>query len=211
MLQCENLACRRGERMLFSGLDFALSAGEVLLLTGPNGSGKSSLMRMLAGLLGRASGRIVWNGHDIDDDIDLYRLDLIYAGHADAVKPGLTAREQLAFHAELMGAGRTDHPQIDQTLERIGLGAKGTMPGRHFSAGQKRRLNLARLLVAPRKLWLLDEPTTSLDAAGVAMLATLVDEHRKAGGMVIAATHADLPVTSARILELGRVSRSAAA
>lgn len=185
------LACERGGRTVFSGLRFAAPAGGVLLLAGANGSGKSSLLRLMAGLATPAAGTLSWAGTAIADDPDGHRARLAWVGHADAVKPVLTVARNLADWAALAGAAGTLRPgtAIDTALAAVGLGRLGPIPARHLSAGQRRRLALARLALSAAPLWLLDEPTTALDEDGVARLAGLLDGHCAGGGIVIAATH----------------------
>lgn len=196
MLEARDLACLRGERVVFAGLSFALEAGGALLLTGANGAGKSSLLRLLAGLLAPAEGALLWQGEDALADRPAHAARLRYVGHGDALKPALTARENLAFFARLWGGA------VDPALEALGLDALAELPARVLSAGQKRRLGLARLALAPAPLWLLDEPTTGLDTASVGRLGALLARHRDAGGMVLAATHLPLPLPGARELRL---------
>lgn len=197
MLEARDLACLRGEqRVVFAGLSFTLDAGGALLLTGANGAGKSSLLRLLAGLLAPAEGVLLWQGEDALADRAAHARRLRYVGHGDALKPALTARENLGFFARLWGG------EVDAALAALGLGALADLPARVLSAGQKRRLGLARLALAPADLWLLDEPTTGLDAASVERLGTLLAAHRAAGGIVIAATHLPLPLPDARELRL---------
>jgi heme exporter protein A len=194
----ENLTCIRGERLVFRGLSFRLAAGGALVLRGPNGAGKSSLLRVCAGFLAPAEGRLTWDGAAVDD-WDAQRARLAYVSHHDAIKPALTLRDNLVFWAALAG-----HGDVDTTLERFGLAALAKTPGRHLSAGQKRRANLARLALSDAPLWLLDEPTTALDTASVARLADAVAAHRAKGGVVMAATHIDLSFGGAEVLEFGR-------
>jgi len=198
MLEAQGLGIIRGERPVFAGLDLSVAAGEALVLRGPNGAGKSTLLRLLAGLLSATVGRITWNGAAIDDD---HGRRLRYAGHGDALKPALTARENLAFWARFEGGG-----DVDGALDRLGLSTLADLPAGILSAGQKRRLGLARLALCPRPLWLLDEPTVSLDAAAVEMLAGLIADHRAAGGMVVVATHDGLALEDARTLVLEKAS-----
>jgi heme exporter protein A len=198
MLEAQGLGIIRGERPVFAGLDLAVAAGEALVLRGPNGAGKSTLLRLLAGLLSATVGRITWNGAAIDDE---HGRRLRYAGHGDALKPALTARENLAFWARFEGGGA-----VEGALERLGLSTLADLPAGILSAGQKRRLGLARLALAPRPLWLLDEPTVSLDAAAVDMLAGLIADHRAGGGMVVVATHDGLALEDARTLVLEKAS-----
>jgi heme exporter protein A len=186
---------------LFSGLDFALPAGEALVVTGPNGAGKSSLLRAIAGLLPLASGRIALEGGDPELGAG---AQAHYAGHADAQKGALTARENLAFWAATLQGESAGPAPIgpEAALDRLGLAHVLDFPVGYLSAGQKRRVALARLLVARRPLWLLDEPTSALDAAAQARFAEIMRAHLAAGGLIVAATHAPLGI-EARALRLG--------
>ena len=194
------VVCVRGERRVFAGLDFAISAGGLLVLTGPNGSGKSSLLRVMAGLLRPAQGALYWGGTPVADDPEAQRDRLHYLGHLDAVKPVLTAAENLAFWAALHGGAAAE---VARALAAFDLTALARVPGRMLSAGQKRRVALARLLAAPAEVWLLDEPTVGLDTASLARLGAAIAEHRAAGGRVVAATHAPLDAEGAETLDLG--------
>jgi heme exporter protein A len=196
MLEGQELACWRGERTVFAGLSFRLEAGGALLLTGANGAGKSSLLRLLAGLLPAAEGRLLWEGEDALADRVTHARRLRYLGHGDALKPSLTAAENLGFYAKLWGG------EIAPALAALGLTGLSDLPARVLSSGQKRRLALARLALAPAALWLLDEPTVGLDAASVERLGALLADHRGRGGMVLAATHLPLPLPEARELRL---------
>ena len=195
----EGLACRRGERLVFQGLDCRLPAGGALVLTGPNGSGKSSLLRVLASLLAPAVGRLSWGGAAITEDPPGYRALIHYVGHLDAVKPALNPREMLLFWAELRGAAR---PGIDRALAAFALDPVADWPCRWLSAGQRRRLALARLVAAPAPVWLLDEPTAGLDSDGEARLAAAIAAHRAAGGRVALATHQPIAIEGAAVLAL---------
>jgi heme exporter protein A len=197
------LACVRGGRVVFAGLDFAVAAGEALVLLGPNGSGKSSLLRVMAGLLQPATGTVGWDGRRLADNPEDHAARTHYLGHHDAVKPVLTVAENLRFWARLHEphaekAGRA----VEAALARFGLAHLATIPGKMLSAGQKRRTNLARLLAAPSPLWLLDEPTTALDKASIGTLEAVLAEHRAAGGMVVLSTHTDIDLPGARTLHL---------
>ncbi|MBC9205942.1 heme ABC exporter ATP-binding protein CcmA [Roseomonas aerophila] len=197
MLEAHELAAIRGERVVFAGLSFSLSPGEALLLTGANGAGKSTLLRLLAGLVPPAEGSLLWHGSDALADGPAHAARLRYLAHADALKPGLTLEENLAFWARLWGGG------VGSALAAVGLEGLGHLPARMLSAGQKRRGALARLALTPVPLWLLDEPSVGLDAASITRFGTLLAAHREAGGMVVAATHVDLPLPGARALRLG--------
>ena len=196
----EELACVRGERLVFEGVSFAVTSGEALVLRGANGSGKSTLLRVIAGLLRHASGTITWRGAAVSDDPEAWHAALCFVGHLDAVKPLFTVTENLAFWAGLRGAGQDN---LTSSLAQFGLADLADVPARFLSAGQKRRLGLARLLATAVPIWLLDEPTVSLDAESVAALAAAMAEHRAAGGLVVAATHAELGLDAAQILTLG--------
>jgi len=196
MLQAEALAALRGETLVFGGLSFAVPAGGALLLAGPNGAGKSTLLRLLAGLLPPASGRLLWHGEDALADPAAHAGRVAFLGHRDAVKPGLTARENLRFAARLAGF------DPDAALASVALDGLANLPARMLSAGQTRRLALARVVLSPAPLWLLDEPTLGLDAAAVERLGGLLAAHRARGGIVIAATHLPLPLPGAETLRL---------
>jgi len=193
-LQAKGLAAIRGERLVFAGVGFALPPGGALLLEGPNGSGKSTLLRVLAGL-GRAEvGTLHWNGEDALADRTAHAARVAYLGHLDAIKPGLATAENLAFWG--------DPPAVAAALDRMGLTRLCDLPARMLSAGQKRRLALARLLLADAPIWLLDEPTLGLDAASVAGLGKVFAEHRARGGVVLAATHLPLPLPNPAMLRM---------
>jgi heme exporter protein A len=194
-LEARAIAAFRGERLVLRDLSFAVADGEALLLLGPNGSGKSTLLRLLAGLKRPDSGDLLWNGADALADLPAHAGRVAYLGHLDAIKAGLTAAENLAFAA----AGRPVAP----ALAALGLDGLTDLPARMLSAGQRRRLALARLALSPATLWLLDEPTLGLDTASLDRLGILLAAHRATGGMVVAATHLDLPLPDARSLRLG--------
>ena len=205
-LRAESLSCLRGGRLVFEDLSFALGPGEALILRGPNGSGKSSLLRLLAGFIDPAGGTITWNGETVAKDMAVHRARLHYVGHLDPVKPTLTARENLRSTSELMG--RMLDP--DAALRHFGLDHLADLPGRVLSAGQKRRLNLARLAAAGRPLWLLDEPTIGLDLRATEQLEALLDEHRRSDGIAIIATHIGLKVPGAQDISLADIQEAAA-
>ncbi|HTI83288.1 MAG TPA: heme ABC exporter ATP-binding protein CcmA [Acetobacteraceae bacterium] len=185
MLQAAGLAAFRGEKLVFRDLDFTVPEGGALLLTGPNGSGKSTLLRVLAGLLRPVAGEVQWDG------------TVAYVGHQDAVKPALTVAENLRFAAAVGGG------DVGAALASVGLETLADLPARMLSAGQCRRLALARLALTRATLWLLDEPTLGLDAPSVERFGSMLARHRAQGGVVIAATHLPLPMADAAELVLG--------
>ncbi|MCH7795112.1 MAG: heme ABC exporter ATP-binding protein CcmA, partial [Proteobacteria bacterium] len=185
LFEGRDLLCVRGERRVFEGLSFTLAAGGLLVLTGPNGSGKSSLLRIMAGLLRPAAGALLWDGAPVRDDPDAQAARLQYLGHLDAVKPVLSVAENLMFWAALHGGGAAE---VTRALDGFDLGALAEVPGGMLSAGQKRRVALARLLAAPAEVWLLDEPTVGLDAASLARLTGAIAAHRARGGRLVVAT-----------------------
>lgn len=187
-LTAEKLACTRGDRKLFDGLSFRVSAGQALAVEGANGAGKTSLLRMLAGFLAPAAGRIVLKSAQAEIHESEERGKTIgWLGHQDGLKPQLTVREQLDFFARLHGA-----PAEAGVLKQVGLERQAELPCRYLSAGQRRRLALARLLASDRPVWLLDEPFAALDASGQALVAQLMARHCGHGGIIIAATHEPL-------------------
>lgn len=185
---------------MFAGVAFALEPGEALVLRGPNGSGKSSLLRILAGFLAPVAGRLAWAGADVLADPGEHRRRVHYVGHADGVKSVLSVRENLAFATRLAGGQPAD---VDAALDRLALGPLADLPARLLSSGQRRRLALARLLAAPRPLWLLDEPGVGLDAASRARLEAVIEAHRNEGGLAVLATHGDVDPRGAHVLEFG--------
>jgi heme exporter protein A len=193
----ENLACRRAGRLIFEGLSFGLGPGEALVVTGRNGAGKSTLLAAIAGAVRPTAGRIAIEGAGPDDAPLRERLHVV--GHRDGLKTALSARENLAFYQALFGAS-TLTPEA--ALARMGLGHAAAIPVAYLSAGQRRRVALARLLVSHRPLWLLDEPTSALDTRAQAGLLGLMQEHLAAGGLIIAATHAPLGL-AAREIRIG--------
>jgi heme exporter protein A len=195
-LRAQNLGCVRGGREVFSGLDFSLSGGQALLVTGRNGAGKSSLLRVIAGLVRMSSGRLELTG--AEDDVPVGE-QAHYLGHQDALKPSLTVAENLKFWAEFLGDGKPVGP----ALEAVGLEPLADLPAAYLSAGQRRRVSIARLVAVTRPLWLLDEPTSALDVASQASLAKLMAGHLVGGGMIVAAAHGPIGLEQPRELRLG--------
>jgi heme exporter protein A len=200
-LIAKNLACRRGGRWVFAGVSFALNSGQALLLKGANGSGKSSLLRVLASLIAPVEGAIGWRGASIRADLESYRAELRFISHQDAIKPVLRVRENLAFVSGLADPAVTAQA-IDSALDGLDLLPLANLPARFLSAGQRRRLALARLLAAPAPLWLLDEPGSGLDRQSLERLHVMISAHRQAGGIVIASSHGDLNLPEAQFLDM---------
>lgn len=185
--EASEISAERGGRLALTAPGFAIPDGAACRLTGPNGAGKSTLLRVIAGLLTLRVGDASYRGVSLAEDREGFAQLTAYAGHRDAVKPALTVRENLAHWAAIYGGGG-----VDAALARFSLDHIADAPAAYCSAGQQRRLGLARLLVMDRPLWLLDEPTVSLDAASVAVFAEVVAEHCAAGGIAIAATHIEI-------------------
>ncbi|MDE2379155.1 heme ABC exporter ATP-binding protein CcmA [Bradyrhizobium sp.] len=196
-LSGRGIRCVRGGREIFAGLDFEAASGEALAVVGRNGSGKTSLLRLIAGLLVPAGGAIELAGGD--GELTLPE-QCHYLGHRDALKPALSVQENLTFWADFLGGERGD---ANLSLSTVGLDHATHLPAAFLSAGQRRRLSLARLLTIRRPVWLLDEPTTALDTAGQDMFCGLMRDHLARGGLIIAATHAPLGI-DARELRIGR-------
>lgn len=203
MLQAANLTCQRGDRILFSHLDFSAETGELVHVAGPNGSGKTSLLRILCGLSSPIEGSVHWHAHPARGEE--FHAALLYLGHHNAVKDELSALENLRISFELSGLALDEHQALD-ALARIGLAGREWLPAKVLSQGQKRRVSLARLLVSRAPLWILDEPLTALDVAAVKLIEARLAEHLNTGGTVIYTTHqpVDVPGHTARRLELGQ-------
>ncbi len=194
-LEAEALACRRGDRLLFSGLDFALSDGEALQVEGHNGSGKTSLLRMLCGLSRPTAGEVRWRGRAIDRVGEEFNADLLYIAHQNGIKEELTGLENLALFARLRG----ETPAMDACLDalaRMGLAGLQELPAAILSQGQRRRLALSRLLLSRAPLWILDEPFAALDRKAVALVQDTIERHLAGGGVLVMVTHQDEPIAA---------------
>ncbi len=203
-LVVENLAVDRGGRRVFAGLSFDVGASAALLVRGPNGVGKSSLLRTIAGLVAPIEGSIRIENGDAEQSVS---AQCHYFGHADALKSALSVAENLSFWRDF---GGDPAETVIDALDKVGLAHIDHLPAAYLSAGQRRRLSLARLLVTRRPIWLLDEPTAALDAASEAALVEIMQGHLTSGGVIIAATHADLPLEPLQALWMHTAEEAAA-
>jgi heme exporter protein A len=199
-LEASGLVCLRGGREVFRGLEFSVAGGEAILVTGRNGAGKSSLLRMIAGLVRIAAGRL--EIADADPERTLPE-QTHYLGHQDALKPSLTVAENLGFWTCYLGGTAPPQP----ALSAVGLEAVAELPAAYLSAGQRRRLSIARLVAVPRPIWLLDEPTSALDREAQETLAGLMRQHLSGGGLILAATHGPIGLDGVKELRLGADER----
>lgn len=190
-LTADELTLFRGDRCLFKGLSFALNSGELLLLKGGNGTGKTSLLRAIAGLLELESGTVYWNDVAVTKEPQIFQNSLVWMSHQAGFKGDLTLLENLHFEASLRPQS---NQEFDDVLKRLGLNRLKRLPMRSLSAGQRRRVALARMLLADAQLWIMDEPVTNLDSEGRALVMEMVEEHLAADGMVIMAAHLDVDI-----------------
>ncbi len=190
-LSVQDLTCEKGEQLLFSNINFTLNEGEILQIRGVNGSGKTSLLRILAGLAFCNNGLILWNNMPIQTIREQFAAQINYIGHKLGLKDDLTAYENLAYYCHF----RKKHTLINHALTTLGIIDKGLLPLRQLSAGQKRRAALAKLVLLPAKLWILDEPFTAIDKEGVNFVVSLMETQQQQGGMVIFTSHQDTPLT----------------
>ena len=198
MLEVRDLACVRGDHRLFRGLNFTLHAGELLHLRGSNGSGKTSLLRTICGLMAPAEGQVLWQGKNTRSIRDEFFNNLIYLGHLGAIKGDLTAIENLRLACQLAGLP-AEEDNLLKAIAQMGLVGREDLPTKVLSAGQKRRVALARLLAHNAKLWVLDEPFNALDVAAVDLLKRLIADHVRAEGMVILTTHQEVEIDTGKI------------
>ena len=199
-LQAQNLHLWRGDRHVLRGLSFGVGAGECLLVTGSNGTGKTSLLRSLAGLMYLEGGQVLWVGKSIRDDLHAFHSELAYIGHEPPLKLDLTATENLRYWVGIRR--RLSSRDIKGALDRVGGSHWSDRPVRTLSAGQKRRVALAGLILMAAPLWLLDEPTTNLDTQGQQLVSSLIVDHLSGGGVVVAAIHHDLGIAAPSIRRL---------
>jgi len=200
-----DLACRRGGREVFAGINFSVASGEALTVTGRNGAGKSSLLRTVVGLVRIAHGSLTVEGGEAELTV---AEQAHYLGHLDAQKPALSVAENLRFWTAFLGGGAVP---IAPALEAVGLGDLADLPAAYLSAGQRRRLAIARLIAVKRPIWLLDEPTSTLDASAQQSLAALMRRHLADGGLILSATHSPLGLEGAKELRLDRAATPASA
>jgi len=197
MLEAHDLAARRGNAHLFAGLGFRVGGGEALVVTGANGRGKTTLLRVLSGLTWPESGEVRLDGARVIPGSPALRAAVTWSGHAPALKDELSARENLVSLVALAGDS-VDDGAVDAALDRVALRSRRELPARSLSQGQRRRIGLARLALSRRRVWILDEPATALDADGVATLEALVSGHLETGGLAVLSTHAPLALPPAR-------------
>ncbi|KXF81327.1 cytochrome c biogenesis heme-transporting ATPase CcmA [Enterovibrio coralii] len=197
MLEVRQLSCIRDERVLFEDLNFTVSTGDLVQIEGPNGAGKTTLLRIIAGLGLAESGDVLWQGESVNRARDEFYSDLLFLGHSTGVKRELTAFENLAFYQKMHGSA--DKDKLWDALARVGLAGREDVAAAQLSAGQNRRVALARLWISEAKLWVLDEPLTAIDKQGVKVLENLFQQHVDNGGMVLFTTHQDMFVDNANL------------
>ncbi|CAM3998955.1 cytochrome c biogenesis heme-transporting ATPase CcmA [Vreelandella rituensis] len=203
-LHARNLACERDDRWLFQGLDLEVRGGEIVRIEGPNGSGKTTLLKILSGQLTEYEGELFWNDTPMRQAREHFLANLLYLGHAPGVKAGLTPLENLKWYQALSGETGNETARF-AALESVGLAGFEDLPAGQLSAGQQRRVALARLELTPRALWVLDEPFTAIDREGVAALEARLVAHARAGGSVVVTTHHELAASTAlRRIQLGQ-------
>ena len=202
-LSLQNLACQRGERVLFRGLSCDFNAGDFVQIEGHNGIGKTSLLRILAGLAQPIEGKVRWDMEEISKQREIYHQYLLYLGHLSGVKPELSAWENLQFYQRISRA-KQGNEALWAVLEKVGLLGREDLPAAQLSAGQQKRIALARLWLSQAPLWILDEPFTAIDKKGVEILTALFGEHARQGGIVLLTSHQDVPSSGLQKLNLAR-------
>lgn len=207
MLEAKSLSCFRDQRLLFDGLSFLVSPGEIIQVEGPNGAGKTSLLRILAGLVQPESGEVCWQGENTRYHRSNYHQQLLFLGHQPGVKSMLTPFENLQFYQAV--DQQPEPAAVWQALEQVGLTGYEDLPVAQLSAGQQRRVALARLWLSHKPLWILDEPLTAIDKQGVVALVALFEQHRQQGGMIILTTHQDLIGTPSAVRKIRLAATSA--
>ncbi|USH03215.1 cytochrome c biogenesis heme-transporting ATPase CcmA [Grimontia kaedaensis] len=190
MLEVRELSCVRDEKVLFEDLSFTLSSGDLVQIEGPNGAGKTTLLRIIAGLGLAESGDVLWDGELVSKAREEFYGNLLFLGHSTGVKREMTAFENLAFYQRMHGEANEE--KLWEALARVGLAGREDVPAAQLSAGQNRRVALARLWISQSKLWILDEPLTAIDKQGVKVLENLFEQHVNGGGMVLFTTHQDM-------------------
>ncbi len=201
VLEARGLCCVRGERQLFSGLNLRITSGDCLHVRGENGVGKTSLLRLLTGLSKPESGEVLWGDQSISVDSVAYHRELLFLGHRDALKEDLTALENLQMYAALDDVSLPQEKAL-AALWRFGLRGRENLPVNYLSAGQKRRVLMARMLTRQAKLWILDEPFNALDTQAVHELQNLIVEHLSVGGLVVLTSHQEVNISNVQVLEL---------
>jgi len=201
MLEAQNLSCIRGDRELFTDLNFKLEPATLLYVEGPNGSGKTTLLRAVCGLFLPTDGDLLWQGENTRSLAEDFRKDVIYLGHHNGIKLDLSGLENLHI-ASVLDGDNVAEEQLWDALEQMGLAGFEDLPTRSLSQGQKRRVALARLLINSARLWILDEPFTALDVAAVERLQTIIAEHVTNGGIVMLTTHQEVALTSGKVNRL---------
>ena len=201
-LEARSVTCTRGVATLFRDVSFSIAAGEWVALRGANGTGKTTLLRCIAGLTRPDSGEVIWNGTATRGDAGAYRGALLYAGHAAGIKDDLSAEENLRDALQLRGAA-VDAPALRAALADAGLDKRRHLPARRLSAGQRRRIGLARLALDPAAIWALDEPLTALDDAGQRFFTGLLQRHLARGGLALVATHHAFEIAPTREIRMG--------
>ena len=200
ILELRNLRCERDERVLFEGLNCQLSAGDIVQVQGPNGSGKTTLLRIVLGLNVESSGELFFRGEPMAREVLAFRQALLYIGHLPAINRSLSPLENLRWFAQLQG--HNAEVSLEQALNAVGLRGFEDVPGHHLSAGQHRRVALARLFLSQAQVWVLDEPFTAIDTQGVDELRALFARHLESGGVILLTTHQDLGIDRVKPLNL---------